>query len=183
MNTPQTLNLEGRIFEKFITYTAIQRKVTEIAHNLNQRNHYDQPILMPILTGAYRFFAELIPHLQFQYLLDFIKISSYGASTLSGAIEWGLKPSLNIKGKNIILIEDIVDTGQTLDFLIHSYLLPQEPASVIIATLLYKPQNNKSSLLPDVVGFSVPPDFIIGFGLDFNHQGRSLNDLYICKSD
>jgi hypoxanthine phosphoribosyltransferase len=182
MNAPQTLNLEGRIFEKFITYAAIQRQVAEIAQTLNQRYRYEEPILMPILIGAYRFLAELLPHLQFQYLLDFVKISSYGSDMQSGAIEWELRPSLNLQGKNIILIEDIVDTGKTLDFLIHGYLLTQKPASVIIVTLLYKPQNNKSGIVPDIVGFNVPPDFVIGFGLDYNHQGRSLNDLYIYKS-
>lgn len=183
MSTPQTICLEGLVFEKFITYAAIQKQIISIAHALNEQYLYQEPIFMPILSGAFRFFAELLPHIKFQYLVDFVKISSYGAQTQSGKPQWELQPCLDIKDKPIILIEDIVDSGKTLDFLLQEGILPKLPHSIKIVTLLHKPQNNQTYVQPDIVGFVIPPQFVVGFGLDLNHRGRALNDLYICRTE
>ncbi|MCS6905838.1 MAG: phosphoribosyltransferase family protein [Bacteroidia bacterium] len=182
MSAPQRIYLEGFTFEKLIEYSAIQKQIASIAHILNDQYPHQEPILMPVLTGAFRFFAELLPHIKFPYLVDFIKISSYKGQAKEQALKWELLPSLEIKNKCVILIEDIIDTGKTLEFLLQEYILAKGPKSVKVVTLLHKPHNNQSSIKPDIVGFTIPPEFVVGFGLDLNQKGRSLNDLYICRS-
>jgi hypoxanthine phosphoribosyltransferase len=164
--------------KKLYTYREIQRRVRELAHTISVDYHQQDLVLVGVLKGAFMFMADLVKYLSIPVVMDFVRLASYGSQSKSRG-EIGLTKGLElpIKGKHVLIIEDIVDSGLTLQFLIE-YLKREEPKSVRICALIDKSERREVSVPLDYIGFSIPKGFVVGYGLDFNEQYRHLPALF-----
>jgi hypoxanthine phosphoribosyltransferase len=179
---PGTVIIREQEFDLLISPENIREKVMELAKNLNRKYKNVVPILIPVLTGSFVFTADLIPLLEFRYDINFIKISSYGNNTVSSKNPQEiLGLTMSLENRNTIVLEDIIDSGLTLDYVIEQ-LKRAGAASIEVATLLFKKENWKGQYLPDWVGFEIGPEFVIGYGMDYGEQGRSLRAIYQIRS-
>ncbi len=160
----------------------IQRRIAELGQEMSATyNDSDLPLLVCILKGAFVFLADLIRHLQFRHEIDFMEISSYGKrTTSSGVVRILLDLASNIEGRHVIIVEDIVDTGRTLSYILRNFEA-RNPASVRVATLLNKPSRRELDVPVDFVGFEIPNEFVVGYGLDFAEQYRNLPYIGVLK--
>ena len=157
----------------------INQAVAKLAAEINRDYGDKQPLLIGILKGSFVFMADLVRHLDLPLELDFVKLSSYGAGTrTSGKVKvvQGLKTE--IKGRDVIVVEDIVDTGLTVSFVME-YLRKKKPASLRLCALVDKPSQHRVPVTIDYLGFTVPDKFIVGYGIDWNEQFRHLRDICI----
>ncbi|MQF65458.1 hypoxanthine phosphoribosyltransferase [SAR202 cluster bacterium AC-409-J13_OGT_754m] len=161
-----------------ISESQIQECVERLA-KLIQADYQDQPLLVVgALNGSFIFLSDLIRHMHLPIQVDFIRISSYDQSTKSsGAIRLHHGVRTSVVGKNVLVIEDIVDSGFTAQF-IREYFEDQGAATVRICSLLDKPARRRTSVTVDYIGFEVPDEFLVGYGLDYNQQYRHLRALY-----
>jgi len=153
----------------------IRKKVKEIAEKINRDYEGKTPLLIGILNGSIVFLSDLIRELKIPVEIDFVKIKSY-AGMESGEPEIKLDVERNIEGRDVIIVEDIIDTGATLDFL-KNRLLKRKPASLKICALLDKPERRKVDIAADYVGFTIPDVFVVGYGLDVDGRFRELPDI------
>ncbi|HQE91845.1 MAG TPA: hypoxanthine phosphoribosyltransferase [Anaerolineae bacterium] len=167
-----------------ISETQIQERIVDLAAEMNAiYTDADLPVLICILKGAFMFLADLTRHLAFRHEIDFMEISSYGrGTTSSGAVRILLDLAADVQGRNIVVVEDIVDTGNTLTYILRNFAA-RKPASVRVATLLSKPSRRQIEVPIDFVGFEVPDEFVIGYGLDFAEQYRNLPFIGALKSE
>ncbi|HID42671.1 MAG TPA: hypoxanthine phosphoribosyltransferase [Archaeoglobaceae archaeon] len=154
----------------------IKKKVKEIAEGINRDYKNKNPILIGILDGSIVFLSDLIRELEISIEIDFVKIKSY-AGMESREPEIKLDIERNIEGRDVIIVEDIIDTGVTLNFL-KNILLPRKPASLKICALLDKPERRKVDISADYVGFTIPDVFVVGYGLDVDGKYRELPDIH-----
>ena len=175
-----TITLHDLSFEKFITKTNVQHAVNGVAVRLNEDYKGKCPVFLTVLNGAFLFSSELIKKFDHDCELSFIKVASYEGTQQSDEIHtvMGAEPSL--KGRDVIVVEDIVDSGNTVETII-KILKDEEVASFTIATLLYKPDAYKKPYKIDYIGLEVPNDFVVGYGLDYNGLGRNLTSIYKLK--
>ena len=161
-----------------ISESQIQECVERLAQQV-QNDYQDEPLLVEgALNGSFVFLADLIRHLHLPIQVDFIRLSSYDEATdSSGAIRLHHGVRTPVNGKNVLVVEDIVDTGLTAQF-IRRYFDDEGAATVRICSLLDKPIRRVTSVTVDYVGFEVPDEFLVGYGLDFNQQYRELRALY-----
>ena len=173
--------LEKYIDRELISADEISRRVKELGAEITKDYEGKSVIMVCILRGASVFFADLVREIDVDLSMDFMVISSYGSGTTSsGEVKLVKDHSEGIKGKNVIVVEDIVDTGLTLSNL-KAILAAREPASVKICTLLDKPSRRTVDLTPDYVGFTIPNEFVVGYGLDWAERYRQLKN--ICTID
>jgi hypoxanthine phosphoribosyltransferase len=159
----------------------IRQAIIRIASEIKRDYSDKQPVLISILKGSFIFLADLVRQLNMPVQVEFIRLSSYGSRTESSGvvtIMHGLKTA--IKGKDIIIVEDIVDTGLTMSAVI-DYMKKKKPASIKICALTDKPSRRRVPLVVDYVGFTVPDKFLVGYGLDWNEQYRYLNDICVLE--
>jgi hypoxanthine phosphoribosyltransferase len=155
----------------------IEAAVRRLASEISKDYHHKNPVLLGILRGSFVFLADLIRHLDFPLEVDFIELSSYGSSTqTSGKIKVVKKLETPVRNRDVLVVEDIVDTGLTTDFLI-KYLERQKPASVKLCALTDKPSRREVPVKIDYIGFTVPNKFLVGYGLDANQKFRNLPDI------
>ncbi len=178
------MRMDRDIAEVLYTQEEIQRRVAQIGAEIT-RDYQDKDnvVLVGILRGSYVFMADLSRHLDFPCRIDFMAASSYGKGTSSsGQIE--IKKDLTdpINGAHVILVEDILDSGNTLDYL-SKILTARNPASIRIATLLDKPERRVKSVTADYYGFVVPDAFVVGYGLDYAEHYRNLPYIGILKPE
>lgn len=161
----------------------IQAKVAEFAAQLSEEYADKDPIFVGVLKGVVLFFSDVIKRITIPCELDFMWISSY-EGTESGKMTVKRDVSADIRGRHVVILEDIFDTGNSLDFT-YKHLLAKEPASLKICTLLDKPErrNPAVTLQPDYVGFTVPNEFVVGYGLDFNEHYRNLPFIGVLKPE
>jgi hypoxanthine phosphoribosyltransferase len=162
-----------------ITQEKIRQAVAKLAAEINRDYKDRQPLLIGILKGSFVFMADLVRQLDLPVELDFIKLSSYGSGTrTSGKVKvvQGLKTE--IRGRDVIVVEDIVDTGLTVSFVMN-YLLKKKPASLKLCALVDKPSQRRVPVNIDYLGFTVPDKFVVGYGIDWNEQFRHLRDICI----
>lgn len=161
-------------FKKIITERKLKHKVSELGKKLSKDYAERNPVLVGILKGSFIFLADLIRKLDIPHEIDFISVASYGSETEATGVVKLLKDlSINIEGRDVIIVEDIVDTGLTLNY-IRKNLLTRGPKSLEILTLLDKKKRRKVNVPLKYVGFSIPADFVVGYGLDYNQQHRNL---------
>jgi len=161
-----------------ISRDEIAKAVDRLASEIERDYQDKQPLLISVLKGSFIFTADLIRQLDLPLELDFIRLSSYGAAKESSGkvrIIQGIKTP--IKGRNVLVIEDIVDTGITISFLL-DYLKKKQPASLKLCTLTDKPSRRRVPVSIDYRGFTVPNKFIVGYGLDLDQKFRNLPDIY-----
>ncbi len=164
-------------FAVSINKETIQKAVQKIADQMNRELRDKDVIFMGILNGSFIFAADLFRKIRFDAQITFLKIASYQGTSSSGKIKRLIGINENIKDKTVVIIEDIVDTGITLDS-IKKQLIGYEPDEIKIATLLFKPEAYKKDIPIDYVGMEIPNDFIIGYGLDYDGFGRNLENIY-----
>ena len=167
-------------FEQSIAASTIQERVRAIASLLNDEYQDKNPLFLGVLNGAFLFMADLFKCMDIPSQISFIKVVSYNGTASSGSVRNLIGLSENIAGRHVVIVEDIVDTGDTMKYLFDE-LEKQNPASVRLATLLFKPHSMKHNMKPDYTGFEIDPDFVVGYGLDYHGYGRNLNDIYILK--
>jgi len=165
-----------------ITKDELQTRIAALAAEMNAiYDDDDLPMLVCILKGAFMFLADLTRHLDFRHEIDFMEISSYGSGTTSGSVRILLDLASDITGRNIIIVEDIVDTGNTLTYILKNFTA-RGPASVRVATLLSKPSRREVDVAVDFVGFEVPDEFVMGYGLDYAQQYRTITRPNCCTT-
>ena len=177
--------METNIKEVLLTQEQIEAKVQELAAQITAEYADKNPIFVGVLKGVVIFFADMVRKMHFPCEIDFMCISSYGAgANSSGNIQVKKDISVDIKGRHVVILEDIYDTGNSLTF-VRDYLLSKEPASLKICTLLDKPERRKPgiTLQPEYIGFSIPNEFVVGYGLDFDEQYRNLPYIGILKPE
>lgn len=156
----------------------IARRVAELADQISAEYEGKKLLLICVLKGAVVFTSDLMRRLKIPVEIDFIAVSSYGSDTASSGVVRILKDlDSSIKGKDVLIVEDIVDTGLTLNYL-RKNLLSRQPRSLKIVTLLDKPARRQVEFIPDYCGFEIPDRFVIGYGLDFNEDYRYLGGIY-----
>jgi hypoxanthine phosphoribosyltransferase len=169
-------------FEMFLTDEEILQETTSLGKQLSADYAGKELVFIAVLNGAFMFASDLLKNVSIPAEISFVKVSSYTGLTNSEEIKELIGLNTNIQGKHVILIEDIVDTGNTIDKLLVS-LEKENPLSVKVCTLLYKPEAFKGKNKPDYVGFSIPNAFVVGYGLDYNELGRNLNAIYQLKKE
>ena len=161
-----------------ITRSQVRTSVDHIADRINSDYKGREILFVAVLNGAFVFAADLVRKIKLPCRISFVKVASYQGDVSEGMIREliGLKEDLN--GKHIILVEDIVDTGFTLAHIMKQIKSGYKPASVAVASLFFKPQSYRKSIVIDYVGLEIPNDFVVGWGLDYNGYGRNLEDIY-----
>lgn len=173
---------QGMTFVPFISREKIDARVVELGKEITRDYAGKQPLFICVLNGAFPFASDLFRAFEGDAEIDFIRLKSYEGTSTTGVVKEVLGLNRPIEGRDVIVVEDIVDTGHTIDKLV-SDLKQKNPASVKIATLLFKPESLVKDVNPDYVGFAIPKKFIIGFGLDLDGLARNLNDIYVLKED
>ena len=176
--------MEKDIQSVLLTEEQIQKKVQELAGELTKEYADKNPVFIGVLKGVVIFFADMVRNMRFPCEIDFMCISSYGGTTTTGNVVVKKDVSVDLKGRHVVILEDIYDTGNSLTF-VRDYLLSKEPASLKICTLLDKPERRKPgiTLVPEYVGFTIPNEFVVGYGLDYNEHFRNLPYIGILKPE
>lgn len=178
----RTIRVNGDLFTVMISERRIKQRVKALAARINRDYKGRTPVFIGILNGSFIFFADLIREVTVDCEMDFMKLSSYGDAKISSGNVRLLKDlNCQVEGRDIIIVEDIVDSGLSMEY-IKSLILKQNPASFRIVTLLYKKESVKSDIQIDYVGFEIPKDFVIGYGLDYAQRVRNLKAVYRLKT-
>ena len=174
------IKIKDKEFRLLIPANEIQQRVKSIAEKINHDYKGKKPLFLGVLNGAFLFMADLFKSISLECEISFIRVSSYNGTESSGKIKNVIGLNENISGRDIIVVEDIVDTGDTAKHLFDE-LKKHNPASVRLATFLFKPKALKQNIKPDYAGFEIEPAFVVGYGLDYDGFGRNLNDIYVLK--
>ena len=176
--------MERDIEKILITEEEIQAKVRELGEILTEEYKDKNPVIVGVLKGVVVFYADMIRQIKAPCQLDFMWITSYSGTNSTGTMRVKQDLSADIKGRHVLILEDIFDTGNSLDYT-YKYLLSKEPASLKICTLLDKPERRKPgiTLQADYTGFTIPNEFVVGYGLDYNEKYRNLPYIGILKPE
>ncbi len=178
-----SIQIEDKNFEIFLENDQIAKRIRLIGIQLNVDYENRCPVIIGVLNGSFIFMADLVKEITSSCEIAFIRIASYQGTSSTGNVKEVFGLPDNLHHRDVILVEDIVDTGVTISYILEQVKL-QKPASIKICTLLYKPAALQSPL-PELeyVGFEIPNDFVVGYGLDYNGLGRNLKDIYtVCKT-
>lgn len=173
---------QGKEFRVYMPAEEIQKRIKQLGAELTEDYQDKDPIFLGILNGCFMFVADLFKHLGMDCTITFVKLASYKGTTSTGNIVTAIGLEESLHNKDIIIVEDIVDTGNTMEAFLKT-LAEKEPKSVRICTLLSKPEVHKNRIKLDYVGFDIPDKFVIGYGLDYDGYGRNLPDLYKIMSE
>ena len=171
------IRVHDKSFETYLSDAVIQKRVKEIATAINKEYAGKKPLFIAILNGSFMFASDLFKNLDIEAELCFIKLASYKGMKSSGKVVTSIGLEEDLFGKEVIIVEDIVDTGKTLHRFLPK-LLHQQPKSLKIAALLHKPEATEYPLTLDYVGFEIPNKFVVGYGLDYDGLGRNLKEIY-----
>ena len=176
--------MENDILEVLITEEQIQERIRQLGKTLSEEYAGKDPIIVGVLKGVVIFYADMIRHINVPCQMDFMWISSYVGTNTTNTMQVKRDVSADITGRHVLILEDIYDTGNSLDFT-YRHLLSKNPASLKICTLLDKPERRKPgiTLQPDYVGFTIPNAFVVGYGLDFNEHYRNLPYVGVLKPE
>ena len=171
------VKLHDKEFELFLNREAIQKKTMELAQQINLDYKGKQPLVLSILSGSFIFAADLVRYFDFPLKIEFVRYSSYDGTSSTGKVKKIIGMRTKAEDQDILIIEDIVDTGLTLSQAIDD-LKKQSPSSIKVVSLLLKPEALAHPVPVDYVGFEIPNEFVVGYGLDYDELGRDLPDIY-----
>tara|TARA_Y100001935_G_scaffold49239_1_gene40999 strand:- start:505 stop:1023 length:519 start_codon:yes stop_codon:yes gene_type:complete len=165
-----------------ISESEIKKRVKALANIINEDYKGKKPIFVGILNGCYVFMADLLREITLDIEVDFVKIRSYEGDSSTGTIKFRKDISADIDGRDVIIVEDIIDSGFTINFLVNR-LRNSGPKSVSVATILFKKEVAKLDFDVDYVGFEIPPEFVVGYGLDYDEKYRQLKDVMVIEPE
>jgi hypoxanthine phosphoribosyltransferase len=171
------IKLHDKKFETFIPYEEIDKAIEKIADNINDDFKDETPIFLVILNGSFMFAGDLMKKITIPCQISFIKLASYSGTQTTEKLQELIGLNENLEDRVIIVVEDIIDTGNTLEGVLNN-LKKMKTKDVRIATLLFKPDAFKGSYKIDYTGINIPNDFIVGYGLDYDQLGRNFKDIY-----
>ncbi len=171
------IRVHDKQFEPYISASDISGRIKEVAGQLNRDYEGRKPLFVAILNGSFMFASDLFKQLSIEAEICFIKLASYKGTKSTGHVITAIGLDMDIIGRDVVIIEDIVDTGKTLsEFL--PQLQHQQPASMKIVALLHKPEATVYPIKIDYLGFSIPNKFVVGYGLDYDGIGRNMKEIY-----
>ena len=176
--------MEKNIARILLTEEQIKARIKELGEELSREYADKDPVIVGVLKGVVIFYADMIREIKVPCQMDFMWISSYAGTNSTGNMIVRKDVSADIKGRHVLILEDIFDTGNSLDYT-YKHLMSKEPASLKICTLLDKPERRKPgiTLKADYTGFTIPNEFVVGYGLDFNEHYRNLPYVGVLKSE
>ena len=174
--------MENDIERVLISQIELEKKVQEIGARISADYEGKEPVFIGVLKGCFIFMADLMRHVSINCSMDFMAVSSYQGTSSTGAVKINKDLNESIEGKHIILVEDILDSGVTLNYL-KNYLSVRNPASIRIATLMDKPSRRKADVYADYSCFEVPDAFVVGYGLDYNEKYRNLPYIGVLRPE
>lgn len=177
MMQKEVVQVHDKQFELFIPESEIQKEVTRIAMEMNQELADKDPIFLGILNGAFMFASDLYKQLSFPCQITFLKLASYSGTRSTGTVKQLIGINRDLKDRVVVVLEDIVDTGVTLETIIRQ-LSGYQPEEIRVATFLHKPDATIREVKLDYVGIKIPNDFILGYGLDYDGYGRNFKEIY-----
>jgi hypoxanthine phosphoribosyltransferase len=170
--------VSGERFVPLISERRIRIRVKQLARRISRDYRGQTPVFIGVLNGSFIFFADLVRELSIPCEIDFLKLSSYGDAKISSGNVRLLKDlNCTVEGRDIVVVEDIVDSGLSMQYILE-LVGSHHPRSLRVVTLLFKPDSVRSGFVPDYVGFSVPSEFVIGYGLDYAQRERNLRAIY-----
>ncbi|HCY89355.1 MAG TPA: hypoxanthine phosphoribosyltransferase [Chitinophagaceae bacterium] len=171
------IQVHDKFFQPYLTADQIEMQIRRVAGEINRDYKGMRPLFIAILNGSFMFASDLFKHLDIEAEISFIKLSSYKGTSSTGHVVKAIGLLESLKGRHVIILEDIVDTGKTLsDFM--PQLIEEAPASLKVAAFLHKPEAQSHPLDIHYLGFSVPNKFLLGYGLDYDGLGRNLKEIY-----
>jgi len=173
----QTVQLHDKSFAIDIREERILQAVAELADRINSELRDERPLFLGVLNGSFMFLSDLMKYVDIPCEVSFIKVASYDGTSTTGEVKQILGLNEQIFGRTVVIVEDIVDTGHTIQHL-HDLLQSHQPKQIKIATLLFKPEAYTKSIPLDYVALEVPNDFLVGYGLDYDGLGRNLKHIY-----
>lgn len=180
---PEKVYLNGKMFRVYLTREEIEERVKQMGNELSRNFRDKEPIFIGVLNGSYIFLADLMRYVDIPCEVDFLKLSSYGDEKVSsGEVRQLKEMDAAVRGRHLIFVEDIIDTGLSMKYLLDK-VSAYEPASVTVVTLLHKQEAVRHDVEIDYTGFKVPNLFVIGYGLDYAQLGRNLSQIYIMEED
>ncbi|MBS1653178.1 MAG: hypoxanthine phosphoribosyltransferase [Bacteroidetes bacterium] len=172
------ISVKDKQFKPFISEASILKAVQNVANKINAEMSAKNPVFLVVLNGSFMFASDLLKNIAFPCQISFIKVASYHGTSSSGAVTELIGLTEDLTNKNIVIIEDIVDTGVTLEKL-YNVLMKKNVAEIKVATALLKPKSYNKKYPIDFVGIEIENEFVIGYGLDYDGYGRNLKELYI----
>ena len=172
-----TVKIKDKSFRVSIPEAEIKERVKALAEQMSKDLEGKDPLFLGVLNGSFIFAADLMREMTIPCEISFVKLASYQGTTSTGKVHEVLGINEDLSGRTVVIVEDIVESGQTMKQMIES-LGTRNPESVRICTLFFKPEKLKEDLNLDYVAFSIPDDFILGYGLDYDGLGRELKDVY-----
>jgi hypoxanthine phosphoribosyltransferase len=176
----EMLKISDKTFEIFIRQEEIESEIDQLAKQLNADYSGKEVVFIAVLNGSFMFAADLMKRITLPCEITFVKVSSYQGMHSTGRVDEVIGLSTDVKNKHVVILEDIVDTGITMEKLF-TLISVDEPASIEITTLLFKPEAFKGKHTPKYIGFSIPNKFVVGYGLDYNELGRNTKHIYQLK--
>ena len=176
--------MNNDIEKVLLTEEQIQSKVKELAKQLSDEYAGKDPVFIGVLKGVVIFFADMVRNIDIPCQFDFMSISSYSGANSTGRTEIRKDVSVDLKDRHVVILEDIFDTGTSLTFTVN-HLLNKQPASLKVCTFLDKPERRKPgvTLVPEYIGYTVPNEFVVGYGLDYNEHYRNLPYIGVLKPE
>ena len=178
------LQMENGIQEGLLSAEQIRNRICELGEILTEEYKDKNPIVVGVLKGVVIFFADMVRNIDIPCQIDFMSIASYSGTTSTGRTEVRKDVSVDIRGRHVVILEDIFDTGNSLQFT-YEHLIAKNPASLKICTLLDKPERRREGVTvkADYTGFVIPNEFVVGYGLDFNEHYRNLPFVGVLKPE
>lgn len=170
------IQLHDKCFVPFLSSESIQDEVRVLASKINADFQGEKVTFVAILNGAFMFAADLLKHIKLDCEITFVKVSSYKGTSTTGRVDELIGLNASLSNKTVVILEDIVDTGITMDK-IHKLIELHEPKSLKVCTLLYKKEVHQGRVNPDYVGFEIENKFVVGYGLDYDELGRNLSEI------
>jgi len=171
------MEFQGHKLTELVSHEDIQKRIDIIGEEISKKFEGEIPIFIGVLNGSFIFLADLVRALSIDCEIDFIKVSSYSGIKSTGSVHLLKDLSADISGRHVVLVEDIVDSGITIKFIRDRFLV-SSPASLSVVSLLFKPEIAKIDFQIDFVGFEIPPEFVVGYGLDNDQKIRHLKGIY-----
>lgn len=178
----EEIRIHDKVFVPYITFEEIEHAIKKVANTLYEQHKEDIPVFVGVLNGVVMFMSDFLKHYPGRCEISFLKLKSYSGVESTGKVEIEMEIPMDLSGRDVIILEDIVDTGNTLGAL-YEILNAKHVKSIKIVTMLFKPDAYNKDLPIDMVALRIPNKFVVGYGLDYDGLGRNLPDIYQIKTE